>query len=39
MIEQSKIQKPVLSDAEGSKIQNWRAIPPNVLARVDRVMK
>jgi hypothetical protein len=38
MTEQSKIENPkhVLSDVEGSKIVR---IPPNVLARADRVIR
>jgi len=39
MIDQSKIQnrKPVVSEVEPSKMV--KAIPPNVLARADRVIK
>jgi len=36
MTEQSK---PVVSDVEPSKIQNYKAIPPNLLARADRVIR
>jgi hypothetical protein len=35
----SKYPKPVVSRVEPSKIQNRYAIPPNVLARADKVIK
>jgi len=37
----SKNSGQALSSAEGSKIENlkWKTIPPNVLARADRVIR